>query len=395
MHEVREIAKNVFWVGVRDWDRRLFDSLIPLPYGTTYNAYLVKGLGKVALIDTVNPGFEGELKAKLEQVGGIEQIDYLIMNHAEPDHAGSIPFVLKENKKAKLVLTEKGAKMAKALYRAPEDRMMIVKHGDTLDLVGRTLQFIEAPFLHWPETMFTYLREDRILFPCDFFGAHHAGGDFARDVKELLPLAQKYYGEIMMPFSKSGKSGIAKLEGLEIRMIAPSHGPIWDDPEPIMAAYLSWTAQETKQKVTIVFVTMWQATKALVDRMVQTLSSEDVEVRVYNLPISDIAAIAGDLVDSRAIVLGSPTVLGGLHPQALYAASLVKVLKPPAKFAAVLSSYGWGGGAVKQALEILGPTNIEAVGAVDVNGYPTPEDLKKVEELGKLLAGKVKAQPPG
>jgi flavorubredoxin len=391
MPEINELVEGVFWVGVRDWDRRLFDALIPLPYGTTYNAYVVKGNKKTALIDTVNPGFEGQLKAKLDVLGGIEKLDYLIMNHAEPDHSGAIPFVLQENRRLKLVLTEKGAKMAKSLYHVPEDRMMIVKQDDQLELGGKTLKFIEAPFLHWPETMFTYLVEDKVLFSCDFFGAHSAGGVFAEDVQDLLTFAKKYYGEIMMPFTKSAKQGMAKLEGLEISMIAPSHGPIYNDPEPIVLSYLDWTSGETKEKVTICYVTMWQSTKTLVDKMTETLLEEGIETKVYNLPVSDIANIAGDLVDSRAIVLGAPTVLNGLHPQGLYAASLVKVLRPPAKYAAVLSSFGWSGGAVKQALEILGPTKIEAVGAVDVNGRPTTDDLKKVEELAKTLAAKVKS----
>lgn len=389
--EVNELVNRVFWVGIRDWDRRLFDALIPLPYGTTYNAYVVVGDKKTALIDTVNPGFEADLKGKLDVLGGIDKLDYLIMNHAEPDHAGAIPFVLEENKKLKLVLTEKGAKMAKLLYHIPEDRMMKVKQDDQIELGGKTLRFIEAPFLHWPETMFTYLVEDKVLFSCDFFGAHSAGGVFAEDVQDLLTFAKKYYGEIMMPFTRSAKQGMAKLEGMEISMIAPSHGPIYSDPEPIIMAYLDWTSGETKEKVTICYVTMWQSTKTLVDKMVEILLEEGIETKVYSLPVSDIANIAGDLVDSRAIVLGSPTVLNGLHPQALYAASLVRVLRPPAKYAAMLSSFGWSGGAVKQALEILGPTKIEVVGAVDVNGRPVAEDLTKVEDLARSLVAKVRS----
>jgi flavorubredoxin len=391
MPEVRELLEGVFWVGVRDYDRRMFDSLIPLPYGTTYNAYVVKGDRHMALIDTVNPGFEGQLEEKLEQLGGIGKLDYLIMNHAEPDHAGSIPYVLERNERLKLVLTEKGAQMAQALYHIADDRMMVVKQDDRIDLGGKTLRFIEAPFLHWPETMFTYAVEDQVLFPCDFFGAHCAHGDYAGEVQDLLTFAQKYFGEIMMPFAPAGKKALEKLQGLEIRMIAPSHGPVHDHPAAIIDAYTSWTGRQTKRKVTVCYVTMWQATRVLVDKMVEVLLAEGIDTKVYNLPVSDIANIAGDLVDSRAIVLGSPTVLGGLHPQALYAASLVKLLRPPAQYAAVLSSYGWGGGAVKQALEILGPTKIEAVGAVDVHGHPTEDDLRKVEDLAKLLAEKVKA----
>jgi len=390
MHEVREIALGVHWVGVRDWDRRLFDSLIPLPAGTTYNSYLVSGRDKLVLIDTVNPGFEGELKAKLEQIGSWGKLDYVVMNHAEPDHAGGLPFVLEGNPRAKVLLTAKGAKMAKVLFALPDDRMTVVKDGDSIDLGGKTLRFIEAPFLHWPETMFTYLEEDQVLFPCDFFGAHHAAGVFADEVEDLLVYAKKYFGEIMMPFSKSGRQGLAKLEGLKIGMIAPSHGPMHRDPKPILSAYMSWTAGETTAKVTICYATMWQATKAMVDVFAQTLMQEGVYVSVYDLTVSDLSSIAGDLVDSKGIVLAAPTVLGGLHPLALHAANVVKVIRPPAKFAVVLSSYGWGGGAVKQALEVLGPTKIEALGAVDVNGYPTKEDLKKVEDLARKMAQRVK-----
>jgi flavorubredoxin len=390
MYETREIAVGVYWVGVRDWERRLFDALIPMPAGTTYNSYLVNGRDKVALIDTVNPGFEGELKGKLEQLGSWSKIDYLIMNHAEPDHAGNIKFVLEHNPRAKLVLTAKGAKLAKALFHVSEDRMKLVQDGETLELGGRTLRFIEAPFLHWPETMFTYLEEEKVLFPCDFFGSHHAGGAFADEVPDLLVYAKKYFGEIMMPYAKNGRNGLAKLEGLDIRMIAPSHGPIHKDPEPIIDAYLHWTSGETVPKVTICYVTMWQATKALVDEFAQTLMQEGVETSVYDLAVSDLASIAGDLVDSRGIVLAGPTVLNGLHPLALHAANVVKAIKPPAKYAVLLSSYGWGGGAVKQALEVLAPLKLDALGAIDVNGFPTKDDLKKTEELARKMAQRVK-----
>jgi flavorubredoxin len=268
--------------------------------------------------------------------------------------------------------------------------MKVVQDGETLGLGGRSLRFIEAPFLHWPETMFTYLEEEKVLFPCDFFGSHHAGGAFADEVPDLLTYAKKYFGEIMMPYAKNGRNGLAKLEGLDIRMIAPSHGPIHRDPGPIVDAYLSWTSGETVPKVTICYATMWQATKALVDEFAQTLMQEGVDAKVYDLAVSDLASIAGDLVDSRGIVLAGPTVLNGLQPMALHAANVVKAIKPPAKYAVLLSSYGWGGGAVKQALEVLAPLKLDALGAIDVNGYPTKEDLKKTEDLARMMAQRVK-----
>jgi flavorubredoxin len=385
-----QIAEDVYWVGVKDWNRRMFDALIPLPQGTTYNAYLVQGKDRTALVDTVNPGFEQELADKVNQVANLATLDYLVMNHAEPDHAGSIPYVMQASSRATLVATEKGARMAQVYFGVPEGRIRTVKDGDTIDLGGKTLKFIEAPFLHWPETMFTYLVEDRVLFPCDFFGSHTASGFYDDEVEELIPYAQRYFGEIMMPFSKMGKRGVDKVDKLELELIAPSHGPVHRNPERILQAYRKWTAGETKHKAIVVYVTMWNSTEAMVKAMVETLLSEGIEVALHNLVNADIGDVARDLVDSRAIVLGAPTVLGGMHPLAIYAAHLVKALRPPLKYGAVLSSYGWGGGAVRQAGELLEPTKMEIVGALEINGPPTADDYDEVAKLGKQLAGKIR-----
>jgi len=189
-----EIAKNIFSVGVRDWNRRLFDALIPLPQGTTYNSYLIIGNEKNALIDTVNPGFEIELIKNINERIPLNNLHYVVMNHAEPDHAGAIPVVM-EKSNAMLVTTEKGAAMAKIYYKISADRIKVVKEGDEIDLGGKTLRFIDAPFLHWPETMFTYLVEDKILFTCDFFGSHSAFGVYDQDSEDLISNAKRYFGE--------------------------------------------------------------------------------------------------------------------------------------------------------------------------------------------------------
>jgi flavorubredoxin len=385
-----EISERVHWVGARDWNRRLFDALIPLPKGTTYNAYLIIGTSKKALIDTVNPGFEKELEDKISKITDPADIDYVVMNHAEPDHAGSIPHIMSINSKAKLVTTAKGAKMGQTFYKVPEERIRIVKDGETIDLGGKTLRFVEAPMLHWPETMFTYLQEDKILFPCDFLGSHMAKGFYDDEAEDLLSYAQKYFGEIMMPFSIMGQKAMDKIKGLEIRIIAPSHGPIHRHPEQILKAYGQWVKGETRQKAIVVYATMWNSTEKMIKTMVDTLSSEGIEVSLYNLAVADIGDVAKDLVDSKAIVLGTPTVLAGAHPLAVYATYLVKALKPPAKFAVVLSSYGWGGGAIKHVQEVLGPTKMEIVGATEINGPPTEKDVEGIVELGKTLARKIR-----
>jgi len=390
-YDVWEISDHVYWVGARDWNRRVFDALIPLPQGTTYNAYVVRGKKKTALVDTVNPGFEEELAARINQVMDQEALDYVIMNHAEPDHAGAIPQVMKLNGGATLVTTEKGAKMAEVYYGVQQDRVLVVRDGDTLDLGGKTLRFIEAPWQHWPETMFTYLVENKVLFPCDFLGFHTAYGLYDDQVEEFVPFAQRYFGEILMPFRKMGQKALEKIEGLHIELIAPSHGPIHRNPEWILDLYRQWTAGETLEKVVVVYVTMWQSTEAMIKAMVESLLAEGLEVSLHNLVYADLGDVARDLVDSRGIVLGTPTVLGGMHPLAIYAAHVVKALRPPLKYGVVLSSYGWGGGAVKQAAEILEPTKIEVVGAVEINGPPTDEAYEEIAELGRQLAGKIKA----
>jgi flavorubredoxin len=386
-----KISEDVYWVGVKDWNRRLFDALIPLPRGTTYNAYLVIGKDKKALIDTANPGFEKELEEKVRNVADLSEIDYVVMNHAEPDHAGAIPYIMSKNNKAKLVTSIKGAKMAQTFYKVPEDRIIAVKDQDTISLGDKNLRFIEAPMLHWPETMFTYLQENKILFPCDFFGSHIASGAMYDDeVEDLLVYAQRYFGEIMMPFRIMGQKALEKIKNLEIKMIAPSHGPIHRNPERILKAYRQWVNGETKQKTIIVYVTMWGSTEKMIQAIAETLASEGIEVALHNLVSADLGEVAKDLVDARAIVLGAPTVLAGMHPLGVYATYLVKVLHPPTKFGIVLSSYGWGGGTVKHVQEILGPSKIEVVGAMEVNGPPTENDVKQIIELGKTLAKKIK-----
>lgn len=383
------LNENVYYVGVKDPNRRMFDSLVPLPQGTTYNSYLIKGKNKTALIDTVNPGFEQEHHSRINQIQELETIDYLVMNHAEPDHAAAIPYILEKNSKAKLVLTQRGAEAAKIYYKVDEKRMHIVSDGDTLNLGDKTLRFIEAPMLHWPETMFTYLEEDKILFPCDFLGLHTAYGFYDDQVPELIPYAQRYFGEIMMPYRSMGKRGLDKISDLEIDLIAPSHGPIHRNPERILEAYRRWTSGETLQKVLVVYASMWKSTEKMIYQLVDVLEEEGVDVAVYDLAYADVGDIAKDLVDSRGIVLGTPTVLGRMHPLAVYASHLVKVLKPPAKYGVVLTSYGWGKGALSHASEMLGPTGLEVVGALEVKGVPESEDYKAVRDVAKSLAQKV------
>jgi flavorubredoxin len=390
IYNVPEIARDVFWVGAKDWSRRMFDALVPLTQGTSYNSYLVIGKEKTALIDTVNPGFEEEFEEKIKLVSNLEKLDYLIMNHAEPDHSNAIHYIMDRAPNSVLVTTERGVKMASLYHDLPTSRIKVVADGDIMELGGKTLRFIEAPWLHWPETMFTYLPEEKVLFSCDFFGAHTAQGVYDEDLEDIIPLAKRYYGEIMMPFAKMGAKALAKIKDLNIEIIAPSHGPIYKNPQRILEPYAKWTAGETEYKALILYVSMWGSTKLMIRTIAETLMKEGVDVRIFDLEVADTGDIARELVDSRSVIIGAPTILAGMHPLALYGTYLVKALNPPAKYGVLLGSFGWGGGALKQAGEMLAPSKMEIVGMLQVKGKPKEEDLKKVEEIGRDLAQKMK-----
>jgi len=386
------LAKNVFWVGIKHHNRRLFDALIPLPHGTSYNAYLVIGSKKIALIDTVNPGFEGELLEKISQHVDPSKIDYVIMNHAEPDHANGGQHVLKVATKAKLVTSKKGKEASLIYFGVDESRITVVDDGAKIELGGKTLEFIYAPWLHWPETMFTYLVEDKILFPCDFFGQHIASGEFFADEvgnDVVMDMAKLYFAEIMMPFRKPCLDAIEKLKKRDIRMIAPSHGVMYKDPKMIMDAYSDWAGEKMRRKVLVAYVSMWGSTERMVNVLTESLIKKGIDVRIFDLPNSDIGHVAKELVDSPVIVVGAPTVLGGVHPVAAYATMLVKALRAPTKYAAVLTSHGWSGGAIKALQDILAGTKIEIIGAVDAVGKPTEKDIEEVLKLADKIAEKL------
>ncbi len=391
---LNEIVPGVFWVGASDWHSRLFDCLISLPYGTSYNAYLVVGKDKTALIDTVWNPFADTLLSKIKKIVKPEKIDYLVMNHAEPDHSGSIPEVLSAAKNAKLVAMKRGIGMAKVYYDVPDERIFEVKEGDTIDLGGKTLRFLEAPWLHWPETIFTFLVEDGVLFPCDFFGAHLAisrifddeVGDF------LLSEAKRYYADIMMPFPVFVQRALDKIKDLEIKVIAPSHGVMYRNPKRILDAYEMWARGPLKQKAVILYVSMWRSTEALEKAIEETLSAEGIETVPYNLVVSDLSHLSRDLVDASAIVIGSPTYLNGPHPLALLATEFVRGQKPRAKRVAVFGSYGWGGGAVSYIEDRLKQSGFQIIETLECRGPPREAELEKARNLGRLIAKNIKQE---
>jgi len=386
---VRKIKEGIHWVGSIDWNRRLFDELIPLPDGTSYNAYIVKGSEKTALIDTVDPTKEHELVENLQELG-IERVDYVISNHAEQDHSGSIPKILELYPEAMVVASIKCKPMLVDLLHIPEERIRAVNDGETLALgQDRTLEFIMTPWVHWPETMLTYLREDAILFPCDFFGSHLATSDlYANDEARVYRSAKRYYAEIMMPFRTNIRNHLQRLKGYRIDMIAPSHGPIYGKPEFILNAYSDWTSDAVKNEVIIAHVSMHGSTKVMVDHLTDALIARGVTVKPFDLPKTDVGELAMALVDAATIVIASPTVLAGPHPAAVYAAYLANALRPKTKFATVIGSYEWGSRIAEQLKGMLGNLNVELIEPVIVKGLPKEDDLKMLDGLADAVLRK-------
>ncbi len=385
---VRQIKPGVYTVGSIDWDRRLFDELIPLPDGTTYNSYFIKGNEKTALIDTVDPPKENELFDNLKKLD-VNNIDYVIANHAEQDHSGTIPKILKTFPNAKVVTNAKCKGMLMDLLLIPEGKFIVVNDADTLSLGNKTLQFIMAPWVHWPETMLTYLREDKILFPCDFFGSHLATSDlYSTDEPKVYESAKRYYAEIMMPFRNSIKKHMEKLKQFDIEMIAPSHGPIHNKPDFILDAYKDWISDNVKNEVIIPYVSMHGSTDKMVRYFVNALMKRDITVKPFNLTKTDIGELAKALVDAATIVIASPTVLVGPHPAAVYATYLANALRPKTKFASIIGSYGWGGKMVDTITGMIGNLKVELISPVIVKGYPTEDNFKDLEKLADEIFNK-------
>ena len=379
----RKIRDGVFYVGAADWDRALFDALIPLPDGTSYNAYLVQGDDKTVLIDTVDPALEGVL---LERLQGIEKIDYVVSLHAEQDHSGTLPVVLERYPQAQLVVSKKARDMLADLLPLAPERFLVVEDGQQLPLGGRTLKFIYTPWVHWPETMSALLEEEGVLFSCDFFGSHIASSElFVGDQGRVYEAAKRYFAEIMMPFRTVIAKNIEKLSAYDIKMIAPSHGAIHRQPQFIVDAYRQWVSGPPANRVVLAHVSMHGSTQLLVDRLAEGLVERGVEVEKFDLPVTDIGKLAMSLVDAATIVIGTPTVLAGPHPAAAYAAFLANALRPPARFLSIIGSYGWGGRTVEMLSAMVPNIKAEVLEPVLCRGLPGPEDLQRVDGLAEAI----------
>ncbi|MDR3494041.1 MAG: FprA family A-type flavoprotein [Ancalomicrobiaceae bacterium] len=380
------ITESVISFRSSHWDRKLFDELVPLPEGTTYNAYLVKGSEKTALIDTVYPPKTADFISALQQTG-IETLDYIISNHGEHDHSGSIPAVLELFPNAKVVTNMKCRRFILDTLPVDKDAFITIKDGSTLSLGDKTLTFLMTPWVHWPDTMITYLEEDRIAFTCDFLGSHFATTDlFAIDEARVEIAAKRYYAEIMMPYRAYSKEALDRLEPLKLDFIAPGHGPVHARPEFITGLYRQWTADECKPTVVIPYLSMYESTATMVTYLVDRLQERGLSVRPINVVDLDSGELAMALVEASTVVFASPTVLSGAHPFVAYAALLANMLAPKTKFAAVVGSFGWEGTLPDVIQAMLPKLNVTFFEPVLARGVPREEAFAELDRLADDIA---------
>ena len=384
------LKPNIYSVGALDWDRRLFDELIPLPDGTSYNAYLVKGSEKTALLDAVDPPKNGVLLDNLAKAG-TEQIDYIVSHHAEQDHSGAIPDVLLFYPDAKVVTNAKCKAMLIDHLHIDPDRFITIEDGQELSLGDKTLRFVFIPWVHWPETMATYIPEDKILFSCDFLGSHLATSSlFVDDEPTVYEAAKRYYAEIMMPFRAAIKNNLKKIADLQIEMIAPSHGPVYQRPQFIIDAYKDWASDEVKNEAVVAYVSMHGSVRKMVEHFVDALIERGIKVKQFNLTGVDIGELAMALVDAATVVIGSPTILVGAHPLAAYAAILANALRPKARFVSIIGSSGWTGKMLEQITGLIGNLKVDVIEPVVAKGLPRDADFEALDKLADKIAAKHK-----
>jgi flavorubredoxin len=385
---VRQLKPGIHALIAIDWDRKTFDELVPLPEGTTYNAYVVVGSEKTALIDSVHPSMVDGFMQALASLG-IERLDYIVSNHAEPDHSGAIPAVLARYPEAKVLANVKCRSLLTSSHGLKPEVFTLIKDQQTVSLGDKTLRFMWVPWVHWPDTTFTYVEEDRVLFSCDFLGAHLATSDlYADDEARVERAARTYYAEIMMPYRSHVKKYTDMLSAMAIDLIGPSHGPVYRRPEFILSHYRTWAGDATRPEVVIPYLSMYESTARMVAYLVDRLMERGMSVQPFNVAELDSGRFAASLVEASTLVFGSPTVLDGPHPAMAAAAYLVNALKAKTRYAAIIGSYGWGNDAMQNSLAKMLPNlAVEWFEPVVTGGVPKEENFAALDRLvGDIVA---------
>jgi flavorubredoxin len=387
-----ELKKGIYWVGVIDWNVRDFHGY-STPYGTTYNAYLILD-EKNVLVDTVKAPFYLEMLGRISEIIDPSRIDVIVSNHVEMDHSGSLSQIVQRIGNPLVITSERGKKGLEKHYQK-EMNFKTAKTGDTFSIGHRTLTFVEAPMLHWPDSMFTYVKEDQLLLPNDAFGQHIASCQRFEDEigDEVMKHAAIYYANILWPLAPLILKKVEEVVkmGIPIDMIAPSHGLIWrKDPSRIIQAYVDWSQGKAGRKILIVYDTMWGSTESIAKAILKGLIEEKVDAKLLHLRSNHRSDIIHEMLDTRGILLGSPTLNNGMFPTMGDFLTYMKGLRPKGKIFALFGSHGWGGGAIKEMRKGLIEEKFEVwEKELQIQYIPTPEELNKAIQFGKEFARKV------
>lgn len=394
-YEPIKITEAVHWVGARNPKLRIFDIIMRTEQGTTYNAYLVKGEEKTALIETVKLGFSQEMFDRIEQITPLDKIDYLICNHLEPDHSGSVPKALERMPNAKIVVSKNGAAFLKELTNQ-DLASQLVATGDVIDLGGKHLQFITAPFLHWPDTMFTYCPEDKVLFSCDFLGSHYCSEEmFASKTGDFTFSFKSYFDHIMHPFKEYVQKGLEAIKSLDIQTVCASHGPILDENiSSYLDQYHQWSSgpQPVKNgKLVIFYVSAYGLTASLAQAIAKGAKEQGIQTAVFDLVGVNLPAVLPEIEKADGLAIGSCTINGDAVKPVWELLSSTATIKLKGKWAAAFGSYGWSGEAVPMLEERMKSLKLKLVApGLRVRFTPTEDDLVEAEKLGQALAEKIK-----
>ena len=393
---VQAINDGIFCIDIQHPDRKMFDCIMPTEHGTTYNAYVVKGQTKSALIDTADPDFTKEFMDCVDRCD-VKVIDYVIILHTEQDHSGSLPVLMKKFPNAQIVATEAVAKLMVTHLHIGIEKFHIVSEGDQIDLGGRSLTFIKIPFAHWPDNTMVYESTTRTLFSSDLFGSHYASDKiFATNSHEIKVAARAYFAEIMMPFSAQVHKYTEKVIELAPSIIATAHGPIWNQPSVILQKYMRWTSDQVEKTVVVPFVSMHGSSALIAERLCLQLASKGISVLSRNLGkkpdslVVQSGLVMRDLVTAAAVVFVMPTVLGGPHPAGAYCSMLMNAMRVKTPFIGLIGSYGWGTRASEIFAEMTSNLKkAERLPSLQYEGLPTEEQLVEIDRYADELAAKI------
>ncbi|MFZ5651078.1 MAG: FprA family A-type flavoprotein [Bacillota bacterium] len=387
------VRGGVYWVGARNPDLRVFDIVMRTENGTTYNSYLVKA-DRVALVETVKKGFEEELLARVESIVAPEEIDYIVVNHTEPDHSGALGVLLEKMPKATVVASKVAARFLKEMVNRDFPHIT-VGDGDMLDLGGKTLSFISAPFLHWPDSMFTYLHEDRVLFTCDAFGCHFCGGEIFNDLTGDISHSYRYYYDVIMsPFAGYVAEAVKKISPLEFDVIAPSHGPVLrENAREYVLRYRQWsekTPARSGKNIVVAYLSAYGNTKRLARAIAEGVEQAGAEASLIEITSVNPAEAAGIISESDGLVVGSPTMnRDAVYPVWELLAHVSPVVNQ-GKPAAAFGSYGWSGEAVKLMEQRLSGLQFKVfLPGLKVNFTPDERSINEAREFGRSFAGQL------